>query len=181
SDEPILSPRKSFWDASVVTNPAPCIDEDGGILLYYRSNTPSGLRIGLARADNNHSEFKRVVDEPVFSASNNLGIEDPFVWKTAGGFSMIAKDMSGEISGEKHGGIMAHSLNGVDWTVSDPPKAYSRQVRWTDGRTTLQGCLERPQILFENGEATHLFAATGDGTGGFDKVTRTWNMVLPLA
>ncbi len=180
-EAPVLSPRKNYWDSTVVTNPAPCIDEAGRILLYYRSNTPEGLCIGLARADGIHSEFKRVVDPPVFSAKNTFGIEDPFVWKTENGFSMIAKDMSGDISGERHAGIMAHSRDGVSWTVSDPPKAYSRNVRWTDGRTTTQGCLERPMILFENGEPTHLFAATGDGSGGFDRVTRTWNMVIPLA
>jgi len=26
----------------------------------------------------------------------------------------------------------------------------------------------------------HLFAATGDGAGGFGNMTRTWNMVVPL-
>ena len=55
------------------------------------------------------------------------------------------------------------------------------KVRWDDGTTIIQGCLERPQLLFdESGQPTHLFVATGDGPGGFDKCTETWNMVIPL-
>jgi hypothetical protein len=58
-------------------------------------------------------------------------------------------------------------------------------VVWDDGSVTVQGSLERPQLLFHDGgagiaHATHLFCATGDGPGGFRNATRTWNMVLPL-
>jgi len=45
---------------------------------------------------------------------------------------------------------------------------------------TTQGAFERTQLLIENGVPTHLFAATGDGPGGFDHALRTWNMVVPL-
>jgi len=45
---------------------------------------------------------------------------------------------------------------------------------------THQGQFERPQLLIENGRPTHLFAATGDGPGGFDKMSSSWNMVVPL-
>jgi len=67
------------------------------------------------------------------------------------------------------------------WALSNPPKAYSRRVRWDDGSVTEQGALERPQLLLQEGRPTHLFAAAGDGPGGFDHCTRTWNLVIPLA
>jgi len=78
-------------------------------------------------------------------------------------------------------GIHATSRNGTDWQLSDPLKAYSRTVTWDDGTTTVQGCLERPQLLIEHGRPTYLFAATADGPGGFRNASRTWNMVIPLA
>jgi hypothetical protein len=180
-DEPILEPRDGKWDSSVVTNPASCRGYDGSILLYYRTNTPDGLRIGLASAQSVDSEFTRVVDSPVLRLQDGNFVEDPFVWQTGDGFEMLAKDMTGEITGEEHCGIHAHSDDGIEWTVSEPPKAYSRQVSWQDGTETVQGCLERPQLLLTQGVPTHLFAATADGPGGFDNAARTWNMVIPLS
>jgi len=179
-DQPILRPRPGKWDSSVVTNPAPCVRPDGSILLYYRSNTPDGLRIGLAGAENYQATFRRRVDDPVltFPAGH---VEDPFVWWARDHYELIAKDMTGEICGEKGAGIHALSPDGVGWTLADPPKAYSRRVVWADGSVTEQGALERPQLLLREGLPTHLFAATGDGPGGFDNSTRTWNVAIPLA
>jgi len=37
----------------------------------------------------------------------------------------------------------------------------------------MQGQLERPFLLFENGKATHTFFATMDGTGGFENATKS--------
>jgi len=180
-DDPILDTRPGKWDGSVVTNPAPCVLADGRILLLYRSNTPDGLRIGAAMAESLESPFRRIADEPVLRLAGGNFVEDPFVWQAAGRFEMLAKDMTGGITGEKHAGIHATSANGLDWKLSDPPKAYSRRIAWDDGTTTVQGCVERPQLLFHDGQPTHLFAATADGPGGFRDATRTWNMVLPLA
>lgn len=179
-DAPILLPRPGKWDSTVVTNPAPCVLADGRILMLYRSNTPQGLRVGAAIAAGPDAPFERASDEPVLRFSGNNNVEDPFLWRAGDHCELLAKDMTGGITGEKHAGIHAVSPDGLNWTLSDPPKAYSRTVRWSDGATTTQGCLERPQLLIEEGVPTHLFAATGDGPGGFDNCTRTWNMVIPL-
>jgi hypothetical protein len=177
---PVLKPRRGMWDSSVVTNPAPCIAGDGSIYLYYRSNTPGGLRIGVARSTGSDSPFFRLTDKPVLKLGTGKHVEDPYVWWTGNRFEMLAKDLNGGLTGENHSGIHATSRNGIDWTLSIPPKAYSREVRWDDGSTTVQGSLERPQLLFEDGSVTHLFMATADGPGGFRKAERTWNMVIPL-
>ena len=43
------------------------------------------------------------------------------------------------------------------------------------------GCLERPQLLFdENGEPEYLFAAAADGPGGFRNAFNTWNIAVAL-
>jgi hypothetical protein len=49
-----------------------------------------------------------------------------------------------------------------------------------NGNTTIQGSLERPNILIENGIPTPVFFATADGPGGFRNADNTWNMVIPL-
>lgn len=182
-DRPILEPRPGKWDGSVVTNPAPCVLDDGRILMVYRSNTPQGLRLGAAMADNWRSPFHRVREEPILADCDaEHFVEDPCIWQTAEGFEMIAKDIPGKITGEVYAGAHATSKNGLDWTFSERPKAYSRTVRWDDGSQTTQGCVERPQLLFDDqGRPTHMFAATADGPGGFRHALNTWNMVIPLA
>ena len=42
------------------------------------------------------------------------------------------------------------------------------------------GQLERPFILFENGRPAYLFGAVGDGPGGFDHMTTSGNIAIPL-
>lgn len=180
AEAPILRTRPGKWDSSVVTNPAPCVRDDGSVLLYYRSNTPEGMRLGLAGAEHYAGPYRRLAEDPVlrFDAGE---VEDPFVWWNGDQYELIAKDMRGEICGEDGAGVHAHSGDGMAWALSDPPKAYSRRVRWGDGTVTEQGALERPQLLLQEGRPTHLFAAAGDGPGGFDHCTRTWNLVIPLA
>lgn len=179
--EPILKPRLDKWDYQVVTNPAPCILPDGRTYLYYRSNTPDGLRIGLAVADQPEGPYERYSDDPVLQFANNGFVEDPFVWFNEDHFEMLAKDMDGSICGEFHAGVHLFSKNGIDWQIPENPKAYSREVLWDNGEKVIQGCVERPQILFdETGNIQCLFAAVADGPGGFRNAENTWNMAIPL-
>lgn len=179
-DAPVLSPREGKWDSSIVTNPAPCVCGDGSITLMYRSNTPDGMRLGMAKAESLGRSFQRLQDGPVLVFGGGNSVEDPFLWWERDHYEVIAKDMTGGICGELFAGIHARSADGLRWELCDPPKAYSRSLRWSDGSATVQGCLERPQLLFEDGRITHLFAATGDGEGGFEKAGRTWTVAIPL-
>jgi hypothetical protein len=91
------------------------------------------------------------------------------------------KDMTGDICGEKFGGVHVTSADGVIRDSDRATLAYRRTVRWSDGRTTKQGFLERPQLLMEDGRPTHLFCATAEGPGiDLNDATRTWNTVFPL-
>lgn len=83
-------------------------------------------------------------------------------------------------TGEVCAGARALSKDGIAWALAPNPKIYSRTVLWADGTTTVQGSFERPQLLFEDGVPTHLFAATADGPGGFTRANATWNMAVPL-
>lgn len=178
-DKPILQARPEQWDGNVVTNPAPCIHPDGRIFLYYRSNTPDGLRIGLAVAESPEGPYKRIQNEPVMQEIN---IEDPFVWHNGHCFEMIAKDMTGKITGEYHSGAHFLSDDGINWQASKQPQAYSKAITYSDGTTTTLGCLERPQLLFDrDGIPKCMFAAAADGSGGFHNAQNTWNIAIPLS
>jgi len=182
-DEPILQPRPNKWDALMVTNPAPCVLPDGSVLLIYKAvaHQKDLLRLGVAKADRFDGPYERLLDEPIFRFDETGDhVEDPYIWHAGDHFELLMKDMKGGICGEKGGGIHATSPDGINWTISDPPKAYSRTVRWDDGTVTTQAFLERPQLLIRGGVPTHLFLATADGPGGFDRANRSWNMVIPL-
>jgi hypothetical protein len=182
---PVLHPRPGKWDSTVVTNPAPCVLADGRILLVYRSNTPDGLRLGAAMAADADAPFERLADEPVIKFPDGHHAEDPFIWQCGDHFEMLAKDWTG-MTGQPGSGLHARSTNMIAWELMPQPRAYSRQVTWDDGATTEQGHLERPQLLIQDGRPTHLFLATGDGPPGGEAMvktlmSRTWNMVIPLA
>jgi hypothetical protein len=179
--EPILEPRPGKWDGTVVTNPAPSVRADGSVLLYYRSNTLDGLRIGVAAADFYEGPYRRLADDPVLRFESGDYVEDPFVWWCGDHYEMLAKDMKGGITGEVHAGAHFRSDDGIHWDPMNPAKAYSRDVTWADGRTQHLGSLERPQLLFNaEGEPIYLFAAAADGPGGFHNASRTWNVAIPL-
>ena len=178
---PILEPRPGKWDSLIVTNPAPCVREDGRVVMFYRSNTPDGLRIGVSGADHYSGPYRRLSDEPVLRFKSGDFVEDPFVWWNQDHYEMLAKDMLGGITGEVHAGAHFLSKDALSWKPASPPKAYSRQVVFENGESRRLGCLERPQLLFnEQGEPICLFAAAADGPGGFFKAHHTWNLAIPL-
>lgn len=185
-DEPILKPRAGHWDGLMTTNPAACVMPDGSVMLVYKStgNQQDRLRLGVAQAAHYAGPYVRLADEPIFQFDNSIDhVEDPYIWFTDGKFQLIMKDMEGGISGEKHAGIHATSEDGMFWTVSQPQLAYSRSISWTDGTVTTQGSLERPQLLIQDGEPTHFYAATADNGGVYDTdnpAERTWTIVIPL-
>lgn len=185
SDMPILSPRPGKWDGLITTNPAPCVHPDGSVLLIYKSAAfqTDLLRMGVAKATHFEGTYERVCEEPIFRFDETGDhIEDGYVWwcQEKNHYEMLMKDMKGGICGEKHGGIHALSDDGVHWRIAEQPHAYSRKVVWDNGLETLQGNLERPQLLFRDGRPTHLFAATSNGPDGFATATNAWNMVIPL-
>ena len=174
--EPVLEARPDNFDSTIVTNPAPCVTPEGKIYLYYRTNIPTGgIHTGVAIADSPAGPYQRG-NSP---AIQNLCIEDPFVWHNGENFEMLAKDISGELTGEKHAGAHFVSINGMDWKFYG--KAYSRTIEMDNGEIITLGSLERPQILFDDEKHPRaFFAAAADGPGGFDLAANTWNQMLPL-
>ncbi|MEC0231408.1 glycoside hydrolase family protein [Paenibacillus alba] len=183
-DAPILATRPGKFDSFLTSNPAPCIREDGSVLLIYKARKYEGhvhgkMTFGAAHADHYEGPYRVLSENPLFPPDVHL--EDPFVWQTPEGYELLAKDMEGNLCGEKYGGIHAYSADGLNWEIGKEPLAYSRSVLWDDGIVRQMGNLERPFLLFQEGKPTHLFAATSNGTNGFHDATETWNMVIPIA
>lgn len=189
-DAPILEPRPAFFDNFFTSNPAPCIDGSGRCVMLYKTRTyltdlrapflHGKMRFGVAVSDRPEGGFRQVLDQPLFDG-RDVEMEDPFIWRDEDGCHLIAKDMHGNVCGERFGGIYAHSGDGIRWELTDK-LSYSRQVRFEDGSERLMGNLERPFILFEGGKPICAFFAVSDGTPqeGFMRCTKTWNMAIPL-
>lgn len=178
-DRPILAPRPNAWDRARVTNPAVCVASDGRIRLYYRSDR---MQLGVAEAGAVEGPYRRLGDGPIAAFAAPHVVEDMYVWHNGQGYEMLAKDCSpgGILTGEERAGVHATSADGLAWTVSRPAKAYSRTILWDDGTPAELGCLERAQLLIEDGCPRALFFAVGDGPGGFERSTRTWNLGVAL-
>lgn len=175
--EPILNPVPGTWDEAIVTNPSPCVAPDGRIFMYYRSNTPKGLRIGLAIAERPEGPYHRPVNRPVV----DYHVEDPFVWHDGEQFHMVAKDVDGDLSGQPLSGAHFVSGDGIDWTLSAIPQGYSRTIPLVGGGEMTLGCLERPALLFNaEGKPVCLYGAVGTGGISFHHITRSWNAAFPL-
>lgn len=179
-DQPILEPRPGKWDGVMTTNPAPVVNEDGSVLLFYKScaEDQSPTCYGLARAAHWTGPYLPVFDEPIFWNEERTPYEDATVWKENGYYHMLFKDWSDKLTGEYHGGCYATSENGVDWTLRG--KGYSRTLHWDDGTTMTMGSLERPQIFLVDGKPARLFCAASDGPGGINRGDNTWTQILPL-
>lgn len=190
-DEPVLDVRPKYFDNFLVSNPAPCIMPDGKILLMYKARTyekkpyPEYLHgkmwLGVAVANSPFEKHYPLLDKPVFE-DEEYEIEDPFIWYDSKGYQMIAKDMKGNICGEKFGGVYAKSDNGFEWEFQKNKIFYSRKILFDDGITREMGNLERPFILFEEERPICAYFAVSDGKDGkgFTNCTKTWNMAIAL-
>lgn len=186
-DEPILKTKPNTFYSFLVSNPSPIIQEDGSVMMIFKGRTYVGddkfsdMALGMAYAPSIEGPYTVLNNgQPIFQVDGQGEAEDPFLWKDSRGYHAIFKDHVAKFTGEKGGGVMAHSPNGIQWTIDKDPKGYSRTVEWEDGKVEMQGQLERPFLLFENGKATHAFFATMNGAGGFDNATQSWNMVIPI-
>lgn len=184
-DAPIMQPRPGKWDGAIISNPAPVIHEDGSVLLIYKSAPVPyperlknrALHFGLATAPHYLGPYKRRNDGEmvVIKGANNPRVEDPYVWRADGVYHMVAKIFSRDLTGESGAGFYAWSEDGVEWSLPDMAKAYSRTVLFSDGKTRDQRKLERPQVLVQDGKPTHMFFATTNTDG-----KSIYNQVIPM-
>lgn len=186
-DEPILKTKANTFYSFLTSNPSPIIQEDGSVMMIFKGRSYKGndgnseMSLGMAYAPSIEGPYQVLNnDQPIFQVDGQGEAEDPYLWKDKDGYHAIFKDHVSKFTGERGGGVMAHSKDGIRWTVDKNPKAYSRTVEYSDGKVEMQGQLERPFILFEDGKPAYIFFATMDGPGGFENASNSWNMVIPI-
>lgn len=188
-DAPAIDIAPEGFDNFLTTNAAPCVMENGDILVIFKtrsyleddgeiSELHSDMKFNVCILDKDTYKIKKRGEKSLFG---DVSLEDPFIWYENGKYYMIAKDMNGEICGERQSGIFADSDNGIDWELHKGEISYTRNVKYEDGSERVLGNMERPFILFENGKMTHIFFASSDGNGhGFCGMTKSFNMCIEL-
>ena len=187
-NSPILEPRPGKWDCGMISNPAVCVHSDGRVLLLYKSiskpyvgdRLPDRFRLGVAMASHYEGAYSRVQDAPILEEIAPDHVEDMYLWWNGEGYEMVGKDMEGGVSGEPGAGIHLRSRDGIAWQMSQPALAYSLTVQWDDGSCSAGSKLERPQLLVEKGEPTHLYLALATGGQHYTELAASRSLVFPL-
>jgi hypothetical protein len=185
-DAPALPTKPGSFYSFLTSNATPVVRPDGSLYVMFKSRRYEGclhssMMIGVAEAKSWDSPFVVLTKEPVFGPGRFGEIEDPFVWlEPDGSYSMIAKDMSGEICGEKFAGVLASSPDGLSWRPSANPKAYAKTVRWDDGSSQEFALFERPALLIEDGRPKCLYAAVADRFPYTERDASTWSQAFEI-
>ena len=172
-DQPILDVRANSWEQYLVSNASPLQLADGSVLLYYKG--VERLRkhaIGVAKATRPEGPYVRLSDKPF---DVGVGAEDPTMWQENGLYHALMLDHDRHFSDKEI--YHATSADGLHWETQPNPVAVSKDYLWSDGQRRDMQSTERPQILTQDGVATHLYIATGEKIGG---QLQTWNQVIPL-
>jgi len=174
-NKPILEPQKGEWDAIITSNAAPFVEEDGSVMLvykswtvhaneYYTSHKPGEVNqlLGIAHANHYLGKYKRLSERHIFShVEIPFNSEDPYLWKQDGKYHFLAKifEEGRHLLGEAGAGNYASSIDGIHWEMDTTGIAYSRSITFSDGTTETFKRLERPQLLIQDGKPTHIFFA----------------------
>jgi hypothetical protein len=137
-------------------NPAVLVEDDK-IALLYRDAL---LRVFLAEANNFRGPYQ-IINDNVWPEHK---IEDFYLFKMNNAYHFICEDNVGGISGHERWGVHLYSDNGIDnWKKYDPVIVYDHNLHFTDG--SVLNCIrrERPQLLIQDGEITHLLTSVYDG------------------
>lgn len=175
ADAPALPTRPDTFYGFLTSNPAPLVDPmTGNTKLIFKARaavngTFGDMTIGLATAPHPQGPYT-VVGRCQFHSARGAGeLEDPYLWRDAAGYHLLAKDQHGVFTDAGHGvGVLAHSDDALEWRLDPEPLAYARRVPWIDGTVEAVANLERASALHDaDGRLTHLYFATWRGSSGF--------------
>jgi hypothetical protein len=115
--------------------------------------------------------------KPIFGAKGvTFAAEDPFVWFSRGFYWAIVKDNEGHFTGRGYSLALWKSADGFEWTTAKYNLVATPSIKWEDGTTSRLTALERPQLLFENGEPIALFCAAASNS----ERDGSFNVQIPL-
>ncbi len=185
-DKPILdvSADSTAFDALMVSNPAPCVGENGKIILMYKQVSKNGtlrggrVRMAVAFADSPLGPYKKE-KEPIFEVKDGdkewMLAEDPFVFFQNKKYYAVVRDVVGKFSGDAGAFALMVSTDGKDWKAAKYPKVIGSTFIW-EKNVKSASRLERPCLYIENGVPKVLYGATRADWSESD----SYNVAIPL-
>lgn len=174
------SENPEAFDGLLVSNPSCVIAPDGSSTLFYKGHPDRvgdlhaherqergmpvtfNLQYGVAYAPSPLGPYTRHSGNPIFNfGDRSAHVEDACVFIENGTWNWLSRDM-GQFG--HTGGLHMTSSNGLDW--SEPQIGFKGLFDYFDEpRLGLhrEGALERPQVLLQDGRATHVFFASRGG------------------
>src|SRR5690606_27409681 len=127
----------------------PIVRSDGSTLMMFKGRGygnkfpyQTSQKLGIAYAKSLDHPFEVLNnDQPLKFDSLNIEFEDPFLWEDKTGLHVLVKDMTNKVTGEKHAGVLFHSVDGLTWRMDKQAKAYSRTLQYEGGKTVNMGQL----------------------------------------
>jgi hypothetical protein len=187
SENPVVERgERGDWDSVAVNTPSLLQHPDGRFYIYYRAwagrdGNVRNDKIGLAVADDLEGPYTKHPDSPVIdptrielssvtpAAARQVGLEAPCAFLADGEVHVLARDfgLSGGRADEPGKGLLFRSTDGVEFS-HEPEIAYHEAEHYYDlteeeRRPRRYGRFERPKLLFDDGELTHLFNAIVGG------------------
>jgi hypothetical protein len=143
-------------------NPAILV-EDGKVKMIFRDTQ---LRVILAEAAGYNGPYS-IVNENVWPAAR---LEDFYLFKSQGSYHIICEDNVGGVCGHERWGVHLYSANGINnWMKYDPVVVYDHELAYENDSVLHCVRRERPQLLIENNEITHIITAVYDGKNSWSQ------------
>jgi len=157
SDRPVIDTESN--------NPALLVDRKGVKLMYRDAK----LRIYMAEAETYKGPFS-ITNDNVWPACR---LEDFYLFRAGNQYHMICEDNTGGVSGHERWGVHLCSGNGTDgWRAYSPPVVYNHEIQLTNDSILRLVRRERPQLLIENHQITHLVTSAYDGKDAWSQPVR---------
>ena len=176
-----FSGKPGTWNCLHASNPAFLRHPNGQYWIYYKgisdTTNPPLRTIGLAIADRLEGPYRDHPNNPLISyIERGLDIEDPYAFHYGKKFYMLTEDRMGVLESEPgrtrdavggmRPGLLYESEDGIHW--GQPKIGYGASDEYFKEP---RNRLERPQILWKNGEPDYLFMAFKGGKNGLSSGT----------
>ncbi len=137
--------------------------EEGKVKLIFRN---AELRAIMSEAAGYNGPYI-TVNENVWPAAR---LEDFYLFKSEGSYHIICEDNIGGVSGHERWGVHLYSANGINnWMKYDQVIVYDHYIAFENDSVLHCTRRERPQLLIENHEITHIITAVYDGKNSWSQ------------
>lgn len=177
-NKPLIDVSEKGYDSLMVSNPAVCKGPDNRYIMVYKSVSNGPMPFGgtvyhmVAFSNKPDRGFVKQPKPIFYKEGVKFAAEDPYIWFQNGKYWALVKDFKGEFTHQGLSIALFESNNAIDWEVSKNALAFRIEIPWTTGTQKVER-LERPQLYFENGVPTILFAAVWADHKSF-------NVAIPL-